>query len=96
MITRWILTFLSVALLAGCNTQPQTPVAGSAKQPALPSNAEACPEPRPAKGELVACPMNYDPVCAIALDGGRKTYANGCGACTDPDNIAFTPGACPE
>lgn len=50
-----------------------------------------CPDVRPQ-----VCTMDYMPVCAQLLDGGFKTYSNGCSACSDPDVTAYSDGACDE
>ena len=56
-----------------------------------PLNQTPCTEPRPQM-----CPMNYVPVCAILGDDQRKTYSNGCSACSDPAVVAYQPNACPQ
>jgi len=48
-----------------------------------------CQEPRPQ-----VCTREYRPVCAKLQDGGFKTYANGCTACTDPAVAGYRDGAC--
>ncbi len=48
-----------------------------------------CPEPRP---EI--CTREYRPVCAQLQNGGFKTYANGCTACTDTTVTGYREGAC--
>jgi len=48
-----------------------------------------CTDPRPQ-----LCTMDYQPVCAKKSDGTYKTYANGCGACSDPDVIEYLAGEC--
>lgn len=42
------------------------------------------------------CTMEYDPVCARLIAGGRKTYASPCNACADDAVGEFLRGACPE
>jgi len=49
----------------------------------------SCPEPRPQ-----ICSREYRPVCAKLQDGGFKTYANGCTACTDPTVTGYREGVC--
>ena len=51
----------------------------------------ACKEPRPQM-----CTRDYRPVCAKLDDGSRKTYSNGCTACTDPKVTSYYQGACKE
>ncbi len=48
-----------------------------------------CKDPRPQ-----ICTMDYSPVCGISQDGSKKTYANGCGACSDLKMIEYYPGSC--
>jgi hypothetical protein len=59
-----------------------------------------CSEPRPE-----ACTQEYRPVCAERDNGVRcvttpcdstekKTYSNGCTACSDPLVYSYEPGAC--
>ncbi len=50
-----------------------------------------CTDPRP---EI--CTQNYAPVCGVHKDGSRKTYSNGCSACSNPDVVGALPEACPE
>jgi hypothetical protein len=62
----------------------------------------ACTNPRPQ-----LCTMDHRPVCATRDTGIRcvsapcpstekRTYSNGCGACSDPKVYGYVPGACPE
>ena len=48
-----------------------------------------CTDPRP---EI--CTMDYRPVCATKTDGSQATYANGCGACSDPAVVEYREDAC--
>ena len=48
-----------------------------------------CTDPRPQ-----LCTMDYRPVCAKKSDGTQKTYANGCGACSDPEVLEYLAGEC--
>jgi hypothetical protein len=73
-----------VLLLSACATTPQD-------EPALAAAAQVCEEPRPQ-----VCTMDYRPVCANLVDGGLKTYSNGCSACGDVAVSSWTEGACPE
>ena len=52
---------------------------------------EICTEPRPQ-----ICTQQYDPVCGLRDDGTRKTYSNGCTACTDTTVTGWNPGECPD
>ncbi|RKF15866.1 hypothetical protein DBZ36_15970 [Alginatibacterium sediminis] len=78
------LTFSAVFALSACSTQEPM------QDKAAPSSAEiiVCPSERP---EM--CTMEYAPVCAN-VDGNREEFANGCGACSNPDVESYTPGAC--
>ena len=40
------------------------------------------------------CTMNYDPVCGKLRDGSKKTFSNGCGACSDANVVGHDPGEC--
>jgi hypothetical protein len=51
----------------------------------------SCAEPR-----FQACTMEYIPVCGHRYDGGRKTYANACSACSDSEVSGRHPGPCEE
>lgn len=48
-----------------------------------------CSEPRPQM-----CTMDYTPVCATLSDGKQKTFANGCGACSDINVNFYQPSEC--
>lgn len=52
-------------------------------------NQTLCADPR-----LEACTMEYLPVCARLGSGEVRTYSNACGACTDPEVVEHSPGAC--
>jgi hypothetical protein len=80
-----------IFLLMSCATQNPVQV---------PANAVQCTDPRPQ-----ICTMDYTPVCATRDNGTRcattpcdntemATYANACGACSDPAVIYHQPGAC--
>ena len=56
-----------------------------------PKDRVLCKEPRPA-----ICTMDYRPVCGLSKDETEKTYSNGCSACSNPEVIAYIPGACAE
>jgi hypothetical protein len=49
-----------------------------------------CTGPRP---EM--CTQQYAPVCGVHSDGTRRTYSNGCVACSDLEVVGSLPGACP-
>ena len=40
------------------------------------------------------CTMEFSPVCAKLDDEERKTYSNGCVACSDANVVSWTYGAC--
>lgn len=48
-----------------------------------------CTDPRPQ-----VCTMDYRPVCGERKDGSRKTYSNGCTACSDHEVIGYVEGEC--
>jgi len=48
-----------------------------------------CTDPRPQ-----VCTMDYRPVCGERKDGSRKTYSNGCTACSDHEVIGYIEGEC--
>jgi hypothetical protein len=48
-----------------------------------------CKEPRPQ-----ICTQDYRPVCGQLMDGGVKTYSNGCSACSDKKVKGYREGAC--
>jgi tetratricopeptide (TPR) repeat protein len=56
----------------------------------LPVAGGACADPRPK-----VCTRDYRPACGQRRDGGRKTYGNACTACSDPEVVTQSAGACP-
>ncbi|MDJ0780034.1 MAG: hypothetical protein QNJ85_19360 [Gammaproteobacteria bacterium] len=64
---------------------------GPGDEMAMPSGAMVCEDPRPE-----VCTMDYRPVCGTRKDGSSETYANGCGACANPEVVYWVEGACPE
>ena len=52
---------------------------------------EVCKDPRPQM-----CTMDYRPVCGTMTGGEKKTYSNGCSACSDISVLSYVPGECPE
>ena len=52
---------------------------------------EVCKDPRPQM-----CTMDYRPVCGTTISGEKKTYSNGCSACSDLSVLSYVPGECPE
>ena len=81
---------------AGCNNNDaaQATTDGpvdtpEAPQDALSADLTACTDPRP---EM--CTMDYNPVCGMHADGSRKTYSNGCSACTNAAVVGWSAGAC--
>ena len=83
-VGRLLITLVTLMVMAGCSSQSGTTAS-------LPSNAVSCPQERPQM-----CTMDYTPVCSIRTDGSRKTYGNGCTACSDLEVEAYTPGACED
>ena len=55
----------------------------------LPIAGGACADPRPQ-----ACTSDFRPACGVRRDGSSKTYGNACSACTDPDVVTQSAGAC--
>jgi hypothetical protein len=54
------------------------------------SSAEhVCTDPRPQ-----VCTMDYRPVCGRRVSGERKTFSNGCTACSHPEVESYTEGKC--
>ena len=53
------------------------------------SETIVCKDPRP---EM--CTMDYRLVCSTKTDGSQATYANGCGACSDPEVVEYREGEC--
>lgn len=100
---------LSFVLLNGCartpvaaNPAPAPATGETAPMPTQPPLVDtACTAPR-----TKMCTMDYNPVCATRDTGircittpcpssERKTFSNGCSACTDPKVSGWTMGACP-
>ena len=52
--------------------------------------AAPCADPRPQM-----CTRDYRPACGLHRDGTRKTYGNACSACSNPDVLTQSAGACP-
>lgn len=63
----------------------------ASQEPAETNPLTQCTEPRPQ-----VCTMEYAPVCATLIAGGKKEYASGCNACADDAVAAYLPGPCPE
>jgi hypothetical protein len=110
-IAKILLLGAGLALIAACaNEAGVQAVAAEPTKTAAPSVEAAkaddakpttCTNPRPQ-----ACTMDYTPVCATRDTGIRcvttpcpssekKTYSNGCGACSDPKVSEYVQGACP-
>lgn len=70
----------AVLILAACATPP-------APEPVL---LTQCPPVRPQ-----VCTMEYAPVCADMIAGGRKLYSSPCNACADDNVAAYLEGVCP-
>ena len=77
---RFVVAFALVLSLSACATRPETP-----------SLIVQCSAERPQ-----VCTMEYDPVCAELVSGGRKTYSSPCNACADDAVAGYLRGACPE
>jgi tetratricopeptide (TPR) repeat protein len=56
----------------------------------LPVAGGPCADPRP---EM--CTRDYRPACGLRRDGSRHTYGNACSACSDPQVVTQSAGACP-
>jgi len=65
-------------------------VAGCETQPA-PTLVTQCTDPRPQ-----VCTMEYAPVCADLVTGGRKQYSSACNACADDAVSGYLNGECFE
>jgi hypothetical protein len=50
-----------------------------------------CTQPRPQ-----VCTMEYAPVCANLVAGGRKESSSACNACADDAVASYLSGPCPE
>ena len=71
-----------LAVVAGCsNSQPQP----------VPSLDTQCAAPRPQ-----VCTMEYAPVCASLVKGGRADYSSGCNACADDAVVSYIDGVCDD
>ena len=81
-ITIIFLAIAAVALVACASGTPTQEVPGT-------KALTPCTDPRPQ-----VCTMNYLPVCGQTAGGEAKTYSNGCGACSDPNVIGYSKGAC--
>ncbi len=72
----------SSLLVIGCRTGDRVKIG---------QDLTPCPEVRPQ-----VCTQDYRPVCAQFGDGSRRTYSNGCSACSDGKVMGFLPGQCPS
>ena len=70
-------------LLAGCAGELGNG-ASTEQEPFL-----VCELPRP---EL--CAAVYEPVCGVTANGDAITYSSGCRACSEPEVVNHTVGAC--
>ncbi len=77
---RFVVAFVLALSLSACATRPETP----------PLTVQ-CSVERPQ-----VCTMEYDPVCADLVTGGRETYSSPCNACADDAVAGYLRGACPE
>jgi hypothetical protein len=80
-----VLALIGIVGIA-CASSPQKSDDATGEAPVT-----SCAEPRPQ-----ACTMEYIPVCGHFYSGERKTYANACTACADPDVSGRQPGPCEE
>ncbi len=55
------------------------------------AEGQQCTEPRP---EI--CTSDYRPVCANLKDSTRKTFSNGCSACSDANANSWIEGECSQ
>jgi len=89
-MTRIAISTLILAMIVSvglaCSSPPR-PSDDAAEAPPV----TACAEPR-----SQACTMEYIPVCGHLYSGERKTYANACAACSDPEVSGRDPGPCEE
>ncbi len=105
-MARMIVTGAGLMLLFACALQQPGPAVAVAPEasakPAEKPKPTLCTDPRPQ-----VCTMDYRPVCATRDTGIRcvttpcpsaekRTYSNGCGACSDPKVSGYVPEACPE
>ena len=67
-----------------------TVIAGCQTGPA-PTLVTQCTDPRPQ-----VCTMEYAPVCAALVAGGRKQYSSACNACADDAVSGYLNGECAE
>lgn len=81
----------SFILITGCSTERQAE--GDSESTMILDrtyeNLTICDTPRP---EI--CTMNYLPVCGVSDSGNRKTFSNGCVACSSLSVIGFEQGSC--
>lgn len=56
-----------------------------------PSLVTQCSTPRPQ-----VCTMEYAPVCADLVAGGKRQYSSACNACADDAVAGYLRGECPE
>ena len=82
-LSRLLLTTFFLALTACATQSPDMMTASASSQP--------CEEPRP---EM--CTRDYRPVCANLRDGTKKTYSNGCTACSDANVDSWVDGECSQ
>ena len=85
MRVAWVAVLLVLTGCAATANRPG-PAAPLASDPITP-----CSDPRP---EL--CTMQYAPACGSLVDGGFRTYASGCNACSDPAVAGYQQGPCSE
>lgn len=76
-------TLVAMLTLGACG-------ASTAPQALVPAH-NICNEPRPQ-----VCTMEYLPVCATLVAGGRREYASACNACADDAVLSFEHDVCPQ
>ncbi len=82
-INKVTLLILMSALVSACAAYSEKSASLSV------SELTVCEDPRPQ-----ICTREYNPVCANYRDGSKKTGSTGCTACSDPEVIGYTMGAC--
>ena len=78
---------IALSIVAGCSSPDRQPERGDQALPPL----VTCVDPRPE-----VCTLEYAPVCAELIAGGRREYASGCNACSDSAVAGYRNGPCPE
>lgn len=79
---------MTLMMIGGCSSYTTVEDNGG-EMAADTEQPTACTEPRPQM-----CTMDYRPVCGTTKSGEKKTYSNGCGACSVPSVLSYLPGEC--